>query len=390
MRKSKHFNLRFSFLLICMFLMSAAMPQLANIRENKKLPVGTKEKFVFQEHFDTQYDAAAMKYEFTGNNKKDVEAWRKAFLPKLKSALGLDKIEWQLAGYIPVAEKKDSEDIGFCIRERWIIWTEPSVPLPIVILFPKNISGKLPMVITPHGHGKNTEQYAGIYPNVKEKEYAEKTDRNVAVQSVKEGYITIAPTTRAFGETRTDYDKQEDKSFSCRDQLMKDLLVGRTPIGDRVWDMSKIIDWAVKNLPVDEKRIAITGNSGGGTVSLFAAACEPRIAVAVPGSYFCTFYGSIGTIAHCDCNYVPGILNLGEMADVAGLVSPRPFCAVNGVEDKIFPIEETRKAFAHLQKIYTAAGVPSNAALYEGDGGHRYYREGSWPFIKKHFSAINE
>ena len=170
---------------------------------------------------------------------------------------------------------------------------------------------------------------------------------------------------------------------------MKDLLVGRTPIGDRVWDMSRIIDWALKNLPVDEKRIAITGNSGGGTVSLFAAACDQRITVAVPSSYFCTFQGSIGTISHCDCNYIPGILSLGEMSDVAGLISPRPFCAVNGVQDNIFPIEETRKSFAHLQEIYSAAGVLPNVTLYEGDGGHRYYKEGAWPFIKKHFSEIN-
>jgi hypothetical protein len=54
----------------------------------------------------------------------------------------------------------------------------------------------------------------------------------------------------------------------------------------------------------------------------------------------------------------------------------------------VFPIEETRKAFAHLQKIYAAAGVVSNAELYEGPEGHRYYKDGSWPFIKKHFAAI--
>lgn len=383
------FRLRFFFVLFSTFLVTTAMTQLANKNENKKLPVVIQNKFESQEHFNTQFHSAAMKYRFTGKNKKDVEAWKKSFLPKLKIALGLDKLEWQLAGYVPTAEKKDSEDMGNFIRERWIIWTEPTVPLPVVILFPKNKTGKLPLVITPHGHGKNTEQYAGIYPTVEEKEYAEKTDRNVAVQSVMEGYITIAPTTRAFGETRTETDKKENNSFSCRNQLMKDLLVGRTPIGDRVWDMSRIIDWALKNLPVNEKRIAITGNSGGGTVSLFAAACDTRISVAVPSSYFCTFEGSIGTIAHCDCNYVPGILNLGEMSDVAGLICPRPFCAVNGIQDNIFPIQETRKAFSHLQEIYAAAGVRSNTELYEGNEGHRYYKEGAWPFIKKHFSEMN-
>ncbi|HRE49784.1 MAG TPA: CocE/NonD family hydrolase [Flavitalea sp.] len=388
MKRSASFYLRFLFILPGMLLFATAIAQRSNARDNHKLPAETRDSFGMKDHFDRQYGAAAMKYAFDGKSAKDVEAWKKAFLPKLRSALGLDKIGRQLTGYEPKAEKKDSVDLGFCIREHWIIWTEPSVPLPVVILFPKNKPGKLPLTLTPHGHGRNADLYDGIYPRVAGKEPTEKANRSIAAQSVSEGYITIAPTVRAFGATRSEYDKKEGNSFSCRDQLMKDLLVGRTPIGDRVWDISKIIDWAVKNLPVDENRIAITGNSGGGTVSLFAAACDPRIAVAAPGSAFCTFYGSIGTIAHCDCNYIPGIADLGEMGDVAGLICPRAFCALNGVEDHIFPIAETRKAFAHLQKIYAAAGASSKAELYEGPAGHWYYKEGAWPFIKKHFSSI--
>ncbi|MBL7698851.1 MAG: acetylxylan esterase [Chitinophagaceae bacterium] len=346
------------------------------------------QQYAFQDHFKTQFEASPKQFAFNGSTKKDVEEWRKLLLPKLKAALGLDKIQQQLTGYVPRAEKKSSEDTGPYIKEHWIIWTEPTVPLPVTILFPKNSSGKTPLVITPHGHGRNADLYEGIYPNMHEKD-SNQQGKPVAVQSVLEGYITIAPTTRAFGDTRSEHDKKEGNSFSCHDQLMKDLLVGRTPIGDRVWDMQKIIDWALQNLPVDPKRIAITGNSGGGTVSFFSAACDPRITVAVPGSAFCTFQGSIGPIAHCDCNYIPGILNIAEMPDIAGLVTPRAFCAVNGVEDNVFPIEPTREAFAHLQKIYAAAGVPSKVELYEGQGGHRYYKEGSWPFIKKHFSQVN-
>ncbi|HEY4153891.1 MAG TPA: prolyl oligopeptidase family serine peptidase, partial [Puia sp.] len=203
------------------------------------------------------------------------------------------------------------------------------------------------------------------------------------------GYLAIAPTMRAFGDTRTEADKKEGNSFSCHTQLMHDLLLGRTVIGDRVWDMSRILDWALKTLPVDPRRIAITGNSGGGTVSLFAAACDSRIRVAVPSSAFCTFEGSIGTIAHCDCNYIPGILNLGEMADIAGLIAPRPLCVVNGIQDPIFPIGETRKAYTQLKKIYAASGRPQNLARYEGQGGHRYYKEGVWPFIKRYFEDPN-
>ncbi|HCQ04979.1 MAG TPA: hypothetical protein DIT99_31860, partial [Candidatus Latescibacteria bacterium] len=148
----------------------------------------------------------------------------------------------------------------------------------------------------------------------------------------------IAPTTRAFGETRTEKDKETNKVHSCQIQLRHGLLAGRTPIGERVWDMSRLIDWALANVEVNPDKIAMTGNSGGGTITVFAAACEPRISVAMPGCYFCTFEGSIGSINHCDCNYVPGILRFGEMYDVAGLIAPRPFNAIAGRDDPIFPI----------------------------------------------------
>jgi hypothetical protein len=342
--------------------------------DSSAVSAGAGEQYSSVNHFDTLYKNAQREFKFKGSTKQEFEAWNTAFLPRLKSVLGIDKIERELEGYIPRAEKKGSEDLGYCIREHWIIWTEPTVPLPCVVLIPKNRKGKLPLIIATHGHGKNSELYSGIYP-----------DNEIAVQAVNEGYIALAPTMRAFGDTRTEYDKQNNISFSCHAQLMHDLLVGRTPIGDRVWDMSRIIDWAIRNLSVDEKKIAITGNSGGGTVSLFTAACDPRIAVAVPSSSFCTFEGSIGTIAHCDCNYIPGIMELGEMGDVAGLVAPRALCVLNGVKDNIFPIEETRKAFIHLKTIYSAAGATGNCALYEGSEGHKYYKEGAWPFIRKYF-----
>jgi hypothetical protein len=75
------------------------------------------------------------------------------------------------------------------------------------------------------------------------------------------------------------------------------------------------------------------------------------------------------------------------MYDIAGLIAPRAVLFVNGKEDNIFPIEHTREAFAHVRKIYEAID-PARAdwcELYEGNGGHRYYKERVWPFVREHF-----
>lgn len=337
-------------------------------------------------HFDDLYSNAEMKYAFTGTTQKEFDIWQREFRDKLKEKLGITKLEKQLSSFKIKAQNIDSEDIGFAIRERWVLWTEPTVPLPFILLLPKNKSGKLPLMITPHGHGKNTESYAGVYHSEQERIEGEVGERNVAIQAVQNGFIAIAPTSRGFGETRTPEDKVKDVTSSCRIQLMHDLLVGRTPIGDRVWDISKLIDWALSELPVDKSNIIVSGNSGGGTTTLFAGACDTRISMSIPSSYFCTFTGSIGVIHHCDCNYIPGILEYGEMSDIAGLTAPRFFCALNGKDDNIFPLTEAQKAFVNLKKIYTVAGVPDNCELYVGNAGHRYYKEGAWNFINKHIS----
>ena len=68
---------------------------------------------------------------------------------------------------------------------------------------------------------------------------------------------------------------------------------------------------------------------------------------------------------------------------MAGLIAPRAFCAVNGREDSIFPVEATVEAYRRLKRVYEVFGVPERCELYIGEGGHRYYKEGAWPFMRK-------
>jgi hypothetical protein len=124
------------------------------------------------------------------------------------------------------------------------------------------------------------------------------------------------------------------------------------------------------------------GNSGGGVVTVYAAACDTRIAVAVPSCSFCTLIGENGLLHHCDCNAVPGILGFGEFHDVAGLIAPRHLKIVNGRQDPLFPLSEVDRAVAAVSRIYEAAGVPSRFAHAYGEGGHRFYGDLMWPFIE--------
>jgi dienelactone hydrolase len=146
-----------------------------------------------------------------------------------------------------------------------------------------------------------------------------------------------------------------------------------------VFDVDRGIDYLASRGDCNMKTLGVMGNSGGGTVSLFSAALLPRVRLAMPSCYFCTFRDSIMSIYHCADNYVPGLLSWAEMADVMGLFAPRPAVIVAGGKDPIFPIGGVRRAFRQLRKIYRAAGAAGRCRLVVGRGGHRFYAREAWP-----------
>lgn len=325
------------------------------------------------------------RYSFSASNKDDMEKWQIEFRKELSRVLGLDLIrERGIADLNP--ECLSSTVLDGHVREEWRITSEQGYRVPFYLLKPLDCNSPRPLVITPHGHGKyGKDTYVGIFHGDDDHRSMKEGERDIALQAVRAGYIAIAPDQRGFAQTRLTKDIEADKLSSCRTMQMHALLFGRTLIGERVWDIKRIIDFAQTCPFIDSNRIAITGNSGGGTVSLFAAAIDIRITIAIPGSYFCTFEDSIGSINHCECNYIPGIMTLGEMYDIAGLIAPRPLLIVAGREDTIFPIEAVKKAYSKVLKMYEILGAEDRCELYIGDGGHRYYKERVWDFISKWF-----
>lgn len=323
-------------------------------------------------------------FSFRARDLDEARRWQREFRSKLIELLGIPRIASR--GKPPLkATRIGVEPQPDHVREEWTLETEPGFHLPFYLLKPLSPAReRLPLVLTPHGHGKLAKKtYVGIAYSESDRREMEEGERDIALQAVREGYLAIAPDMRGFAGLRLKSDIEKDANNSCQMLQMRAYMFGRTLIGERVWDMQRLIDWAVQRDDVDPERIVITGNSGGGTVSLFAAAVDERIRVAVPGSYFCTFRDSILAVHHCPCNYVPGLALYAEMWDVAGLIAPRPFMAVNGRDDRIFPLHGTEYAFARLSEIYSLFGAQDQCALSIGEGGHRYYKKDVWPFVRR-------
>ncbi len=89
-----------------------------------------------------------------------------------------------------------------------------------------------------------------------------------------------------------------------------------------------------------------------------------------------------GYLFHCDCNLVPGLIELGGLPGVAGLIAPRRLLAVNGRTDSLFSEAAIGRATQDVKAIYKAAKHPARFEHRWGDAGHRFYADLMWPFVR--------
>src|SRR2546426_1353553 len=152
----------------------------------------------------------------------------------------------------------------------------------------------------------------------------------------------------------------------------------------RVWDVMRTLDYIATRSELDSSRVGCMGISGGGTVTSFSTALEPRIRVAMVSGYLNTFRDSVGSLAHCIDNYVPGILNWAEMYDIAGLIAPRPLFAESGEKDNIFPIRASKESFQKVKEIYAVFGAAGQAEQEVFDEAHSFWGKKGIPFLVRH------
>ena len=166
------------------------------------------------------------------------------------------------------------KDMGRYVRQRGWIETEPDVRIRFWILTPK-AKGPFPLAITPHGH-ENGDTYIGIWQSDRSRVQTEKEDQDVAVQAVERGFLTIAPATRGIGANADSFKIADIASRhdgrDCRCHNWQVIPTGRSMLGERVWDLMRILDWGLTLPEVSGDAVLLMGNSGGSMATLHTTA----------------------------------------------------------------------------------------------------------------------
>ncbi len=332
-------------------------------------------------------DSIEPKYAFKAKSLASARNWQKTTRKALAEKIGLGRLK-KASPNPKLLEKVVKKDY---VREKILIRTGPNCVMPVYILLPKNVPRPLPVVIAYHGHGYGVKDIVGLWEDGNERSAPDGYHKDFAVEICRKGFAVAAPEISCFGERQTDFSYLNSKigqqaASTCTHSAMLAFHLGISVLGLRVHDGMRLVDYLETRKDLDTSRLGAMGISGGGMHTLFSTCLDTRIKECVISGYYSSFRGSILSMHHCACNFVPGLAEFGEMHDLVGLVAPRPMLVEAGSYDPIFPITEVRKGVAKAKVVYGVFGVENGIETDYFEGRHRISGIKAYDFLKSRLS----
>jgi len=265
---------------------------------------------------------------------------------------------------------------------------------------PKNVTGKAPAVIFPHGHWKDArfllqpDQYVRAEIASGQERFVEggkSRFQSMCVQLARMGCIVwqidalsdsdsvqFSPEViHKFAKQRPEMNRAEGWGlFSPQAEANLQSVMGLQTL-----NLVRSVDFLLGLPDVDPSRLAITGSSGGGTQTMLLAAADPRVALSYP-----VVMVSTAMQGGCTCENATLLrVNSGNV-EIAALFAPKPQ-GMNTAND--WTKELATKGFPDLQNLYGLYGKRYFVTLQRGEHfPHNYNavtRSGFYALLNKHF-----
>lgn len=210
---------------------------------------------------------------------------------------------------------------------------------------------------------------------------------------VKRGFLVLAFDPAGQGERSEYFEPAAGKSkvgIGVPEHNMsgtQTLLTGIPYARYEIWDGMRAIDYLLTRKEVDPNRIAVAGNSGGGTQSAYLAVLETRLAAVVISCYMTDWEQLWAHPGPQDAEQnFPGFLSAGlNFGDFMISFAPKPITMLTGTRD-FFPIVGARNTYAEVKRVFEAADAPGRAGFFEYDdehGWHKPRREATYRWLEK-------
>lgn len=278
---------------------------------------------------------------------------------------------WKLVGGRPEACAPDTRVTGQFDRpgyrvEKLVYESQPGLHIPANLYIPAG-RGPFPGVLFQMGHslnGKAADPYQKCCQALARLGYAV-----LAFDPMGQGERTYYPKP---GGTLTRLGSADDEHTTAGKQM---LLVGDSATRMHTWDAVVSLNVLQSHPLVDPKRLASTGQSGGGTATMFLAAVDDRLTAAAVScgnteNFACADFNPPGSVDDAEQNF-PGAGPLGfDRWDLLYPLAPKPLLVMASSRDFFGTYSPSyltsgREEFAKLKRVYETL---------DAGGALRWYR----------------
>jgi len=150
------------------------------------------------------------------------------------------------------------------------------------------------------------------------------------------------------------------------------LLLGDTASRYQVWDAIRSLDYLADHPLVDRQRLASTGQSGGGTLTMLLACVDDRLAAAAVSSgntenFACANFDPPGSTDDAEQDLIGSGAVSFERWDLLYPIAPKPLLIEVSAHDFFGTyspryLDDGREQYEQLLKVYTLLGQPDRLA----------------------------
>lgn len=323
---------------------------------------------------------APLTMRFRGSSARDALEWRTAFRNRLSELLGPHRppTRWSV-------EIEDHAEYSEYRRES-VLFRAPGHPtLPVHLLYPKRPNGA--GIVALHGHGPfGHDAVAGIDDTRERRADIEKFRYDYGRRLARRGYTVACPCFQPFGrrlDRRPDGEDAYSGDDACAVSFVRMQLLGKVLMAENLRDALWAFRWVRGEENVDPRRIGCVGLSYGGRMTMLTAAIEPRIRAAVPSGALNVMQERIEGRYSCGAQVIPGLLEYGDVPEIAGLIAPRPALWEVGNQDGLMVKERIGPAWQRIERVYRAWGAGDRLEMDRFDGPHRWNGERAYPFLDR-------
>ena len=321
---------------------------------------------------------APLRMLFRGEDAPACRRWQRAFGTRLRQLLGPydPPTRWETV-------EEGAVEFEDHTRHALLLRADGFPDLPVYILAPQDAAGRRPGILALHGHGNHGyDAVAGVAATEDARREIENLHYDYGLHLVRRGYVVAAPCFTPFGRRLGDR-KAYGGQDPCAVTFVRMQLLGRVLMAENLRDALWSLELLAHDPRVDPSRLGCAGLSYGGRMTMLTTALSPKLRVAVISGALNVMQERVLGRYSCGAQVIPGLLEWGDVPEIASLIAPRPCLWEVGNNDPLMVQDRIGPALARLERAWHAFEASAELRVDRFEGRHEWHGTMAYPLLDR-------